>query len=159
MLGPSASEFGVWGLDRLVRWKFMAKMGPACRKVQEKLPGNRAEALFCRTGTNFSFTLIYVYGIGVLCQSFGTRVASLFRTGARGRNIPSNSKKAYQSFEAQDWQDVSILLILTSKVHVSHIFRPKTDTAKARTGEWESRRSVLEHGGEWCVWICGLNQL
>ena len=28
------------------------------------------------------------------------QVASLFRTGAGGRNIPSNSKKAYQSFEA-----------------------------------------------------------
>lgn len=80
-------------------------MGPACRKVQEKLPRG-TEALFCRTGTNFSFTLIYVYGIGVRCQSFGTRVASLFPTGAGGRNIPSNSKKAYQSFEAQHWQDV-----------------------------------------------------
>lgn len=41
------------------------------------------------------------------------RVASLSRTGAGGRNIPSNSKKAYQSFEAQDWQDL---------LH-SHLFR------------------------------------
>ena len=94
--------------------------------------GNRGTIL--QNWHQFSFTLIYVYGIGVLCQSFGTRVASLFRTGARGRNIPSNSKKAYQSFEAQDWQDVSILLILTSKVHVSHIFRPKTDTAEGKNG-------------------------